>query len=64
MVQLERQSIEAYFNIAKFLILFQDAVTNFSQQYVICISRGTPQGHDNKISKPSASFLITRTQCL
>ena len=39
-----------------------DAVTNVSQKYVSCIGRGMPQGHDNKISRPSTSFMITRSQ--
>ena len=27
-----------------------------------CIGRGIPQGHDNKTLRPSASFIINRTQ--
>ena len=40
------------------IILFQNAVTNFSQKYVSCMGRGIPKGHDNKISRFSASFWV------
>ena len=29
---------------------------------VSCLGREIPQGHDNKISRPSASFMIDRMQ--
>ena len=43
-------------------MLFQDIVTNFSPEYVSYVDWGIPQGHDNKISRLSASFMINRTQ--
>ena len=65
MIQLETQNVFSYkyFNIAKLLMLFQDAVTNFSPTYVKYImDRGINQGHGNNISRLSASFMITMTQ--
>ena len=48
--------------ITKGLILFQDALTNFYSKIVVCIIRGISLGHENKISRPSSSF-INRTLC-
>ena len=50
------------FNVAKWLILFQDTMTSLSLQNVSRIDRDTFQGHDNKIPRPSTSFIIIRTQ--
>ena len=43
-------------NIAKWLILFKDAVTNASPKNVNSMGRGIHPGHDNNISRPSSSF--------
>ena len=48
-----------YFNAAKWLILFHDAVT---QKYLSFMGRGILQGHGNKISRPFESSMITRLQ--
>ena len=32
-----------------------------SPKYLSCMGGRVPQGHDNKISRPSASFIINRT---
>ena len=50
------------FNTAKRLILFQEAVTKFSQKCVGCMGGGIPMGHDNKIVRPSSSYMINRTR--
>ena len=42
--------------------LFQDTETNISIKTVSCMGRGILQGHDNKLSRPSESFMIDRTQ--
>ena len=36
-------------------------MANFLPEYVSCIGRGIPQSHDNKISRPSANFMVNRT---
>ena len=46
----------------KMIILFQDAVTFFFPKNVSCMGRGIPQGYNNNISRPAASFMINRTQ--
>ena len=33
-------------------------MTNVSPKYVSCTGRGIFQGHDDKISRPSAGFMI------
>ena len=35
---------------------------NVSPKYVGCMDRGIPHGQEHKISRPSASLIITRTQ--
>ena len=35
---------------------------SFAQKYVSCMGRGNPHGHDNKISRHSPRFMITRIQ--
>ena len=35
---------------------------NVSPEYVSCMGKGIPERHDNKISRPSARFMINRTQ--
>ena len=42
--------------------IVSDIVTNFLPKHVSCMGKGIPQGHDNKISRPSPSFMINRTQ--
>ena len=37
-------------------------MTNFSKAYVSCMGGGILQTHDNKVLRPSASFIINRTQ--
>ena len=48
--------------MAKWLILFQVAVANISPRNVSYMGRAIPQSHDSKISRPSTSFMIDRTQ--
>ena len=42
--------------------LFQDVVTNLSLKNVIFLCRGVSEGHEKKITRPSSSFMINRTQ--
>ena len=43
-------------NTTKRLILFQDAVTNFSPKYMSWMGKSICYSHHNKFSRPSASF--------
>ena len=42
--------------------LVQDVVTNFFKKSVRCMSISIPLGHESKISRHSASFMINKTQ--
>ena len=35
---------------------------NLFQKYVSCMGRGVPMDHDNKIVRPSSSYMINRTR--
>ena len=41
---------------------FYDAAMNFSQEIVNCGDRVISRGHENKMSRLSASFMMNRTQ--
>ena len=41
---------------------FYDAAMNFSQEIVNCGDRVISPGHENKMSRLSASFMMNRTQ--
>ena len=41
---------------------FYDAAMNFSPEIVNCADRVISRGHENKMSRLSASFMMNRTQ--
>ena len=44
--------------MGKWLILYQNAVANFSPKYVSCMGRDIAQGHDNKMFISSANVIL------
>ena len=42
--------------------IFSGCCDKLFPKYLRCMGGGVPQGCDNKISRPSESFMINRTQ--